>query len=188
MSHYDIKNSNRRKITQAFYRADGRYPMTQLNIQTARFGDVSVDEERVIHFVEPVLGFPASMRYVILDHAEDSPFKWLQSADEPDLAFVVTNPKFFGIDYEFALSDAVVTQLGILNVEDALVMTIVNIPQTDPAKMTANLMGPIVVSQSQRKAMQVVLSDSNFNTKTRLIPDDVLQEAAGTAPTPEQGV
>lgn len=162
--------------------------MVQLNIQTARFGDVSVDEERVIHFVEPVLGFPTSMRYVILDHAEDSPFKWLQSADEPELAFVVTNPKFFGIEYEFALNDAVVAQLGLISAEDALVMTIVNIPQTDPAKMTANLMGPIVVSQSQRTAMQVVLNDSNFSTKTRLIPDDVLQEAAGTAPTPEQGV
>lgn len=162
--------------------------MVQLNIQTARFGEVNVDAERVIHFVEPILGFPDSQRYVILDHAEDSPFKWLQSVDEAELAFVVTNPKFFGIEYEFSLSDAVVAQLGVSSVEDALVMNIVNIPQTDPAKMTANLMGPIVASQSQRKAMQVVLSESNFSTKTRLIPDEVLQEAAGTAPAPEQGV
>lgn len=163
-------------------------PMTQINLQTARFGEVLVDENRIIHFVEPILGFPNSSRYVILDHAEDSPFKWLQSVDEGDLAFVVTNPKFFGIDYEFELSDTVVEQLGIRNVEDALVMTIVNIPQTDPAKMTANLMGPIVASQSQRKAMQLVLNDSTYSTKTRLIPDEVLQEATGPAPAPEQGV
>jgi flagellar assembly factor FliW len=160
--------------------------MAQLNIQTARFGEVSVDEDRIIHFTEPILGFPNSLRYVILDHAENSPFKWLQSVDEGELAFVVTNPKFFGIDYEFSLSDETVAQLGILNAEDALVMTIVNIPQTDPAKMTANLLGPVVASQSARKAMQVVLNDTNFSTKTRLIPDEVLQEAAGSTPVPEQ--
>ncbi|HEY9744657.1 MAG TPA: flagellar assembly protein FliW [Oculatellaceae cyanobacterium] len=159
--------------------------MAQLSIQTARFGEVNVDEDRVIQFVEPILGFPDSHRYVILDHAEDSPFKWLQSADEPELAFVVTNPKFFGIDYEFELSDTVVEQLGLTGAEDALVMTIVNIPQTEPAKMTANLMGPVVVSQSQRKAKQVVLGESGYSTKTRLIPDEVLQQTAGSSP--EQG-
>ena len=72
--------------------------MTNMIIDTVRFGEVEVEENRVIHFVEPILGFEKSLRYVILDHAEDSPFKWLQSADEPELAFVVTNPKFFGID------------------------------------------------------------------------------------------
>lgn len=162
-------------------------PMTHISIQTARFGEVKVDDNRVIHFVEPILGFPDSKRYVILDHAEDSPFKWLQSADESELAFVVTNPKYFGIEYEFVLSDDVAEQLGIEAVEDALVMTIVNIPQTDPAKMTANLMGPIVVGQTERKAMQIVLGESTYNTKTRLIPDEVLQQAAGTAPASETG-
>ncbi len=152
-------------------------------IQTARFGEVSVDEERVIQFIEPILGFSDSARYVILDHAEDSPFKWLQSADDPELAFVVTNPKLFGIDYEFALSDETAEHLTLHSAEDALVMTIVNIPQEDPSKMTTNLLGPIVVNQASRKALQVVLHDSGYSTKTRLIPDEVLQQQPKGAPS-----
>lgn len=156
-------------------------------IQTARFGEVVVDEDRTIHFVEPVLGFPNSKRYVILDHSEDSPFKWLQSADEPDLAFVVTNPQFFKIPYEFELSDEQAAELALTQAEDALVLTIVNIPQGDPAKMTANLLGPIIINQAQRKAKQVVLNDSAFSTKTRLIPDDVLEQQTSASAGSDKG-
>ncbi|MCE3236443.1 MAG: fliW [Vampirovibrio sp.] len=155
--------------------------MTQMIINTARFGEVEVAEDRLIHFVEPILGFEKSFRYIILDHAEDSPFKWLQSAEEPELAFVVTNPKFFGIDYEFELSDELVTQLKLEAADDALVLTIVNIPQEDPGKMTTNLLGPIVINQSLRKAMQVVLSDTGYSTKARLIPDELLQPSSSAA-------
>ena len=89
--------------------------MTTLSIETGRFGTVQVDEERIIQFGEPILGFQDSTRFIILDHAEDSPFKWLQSIDEPDLAFVVTNPKFFGVEYEFVLPESVATKLSIRN-------------------------------------------------------------------------
>jgi len=152
-----------------------------MNIHTVRFGEVAIDEDRIVHFVEPILGFEQSQRYVILDHAEDSPFKWLQSADEPELAFVVTNPKFFGIDYEFELTDEQAGQLKLESAEDALVVTIVNIPQENPGKMTTNLLGPVVINQKLRKAMQVVLNDSSFSTKTRLIPDDLLQQQSAEA-------
>jgi len=156
--------------------------MAKINIQTERFGEVSVDEALVVNFTEPILGFSESSRYVILDHAEDSPFKWLQSVDEPELAFVVTNPRLFGIDFEFVLPDETAAQLGLAQAEDALVLTIVNIPQSDPGRMTANLLGPIIVCQSSRKAMQVVLNDTNYSTKTRLISDDLLeQEASGVS-------
>lgn len=150
--------------------------MSTQTIPTVRFGDVQVDADRILEFIEPILGFSASRRFVILDHAEDSPFKWLQSADEPSLAFVVTNPRFFGIDYEFALPDEAAGQLEISAAEDALVVTIVNIPQGDPGKMTANLLGPVVINQANRRAMQVVLNDTNYSTKTRLIPDEALDK------------
>ncbi len=155
--------------------------MTNMIIDTVRFGEVEVEENRVIHFVEPILGFEKSLRYVILDHAEDSPFKWLQSADEPELAFVVTNPKFFGVDYEFELSDELAGRLTLEAAEDALVVTIVNIPQEDPGKMTTNLLGPVVINQKLRKAMQIVLTETGYSTKARLIPDDILQQTTGSS-------
>lgn len=143
--------------------------MTSISVETSRFGSIEVEEERVLSFVEPVLGFEASNRYVLLDHADDSPFKWLQSADEPDLAFVVTNPKLFGIDYEFMVPDEQVDKMQIESVEDVVVLTIVNIPQGDPSAMTTNLLGPIIINQKNKQALQLVLNDPAFSTKTPLL-------------------
>jgi flagellar assembly factor FliW len=157
--------------------------MAEVTIHTARFGDINVDESRIITFLSPIFGFDGLTKYVVLDHSDDSPFKWLQSTEDTDLAFVVTNPKFFGIPYEFAISEEVAEQLDIQNSEDALVLNIVNIPQDNPGKMTANLLGPVVMNQNAMKAMQIVLSDSEFSTKTRLIPDDVLEQQPSSSST-----
>lgn len=161
--------------------------MTNMIVNTVRFGEVSVDADRVLHFVEPILGFESTQRYVVLDHSEDSPFKWLQSVDDPELAFVVTNPKLFGLEYEFTLSDDIVAQLQLESLEDTVVVTIVNIPQEDPSKMTTNLLGPIVIGQKFRKGMQVVLHDTQYSTKTRLISDELLQQQTAGTPSAKKG-
>jgi len=155
--------------------------MATQTVPTSRFGEIQVETDRVISFVEPVLGFNESKEYILLDHAENSPFKWLQSLQEPDLAFVVTNPRFFGIDYEFTLEDEFVDKLAIESAEEPLVLTIVNIPSGNPSLMTANLMGPVVINQSTRNAMQVVLVNSDYTTKTRLLPDEALAANAAAA-------
>ena len=61
-------------------------------IQTSRFGTIEAPEEKGISISGGLLGFPESTRYLMLDHDQDSPFKWLQSMDEGEVAFVVTDP------------------------------------------------------------------------------------------------
>jgi len=147
---------------------------THTTISTSRFGDLDVPASQMIRFVEPIIGFDNQDQFIILEHADNSPFKWLQAVHQSDLAFVVTNPKFFGIEYEFAIPDDIAEKIGLDNAEDAVVLTIVNIPNDDPGKMTANLLGPIVINEKTKLGLQLVLGDSTYTTKTRLIPDDVL--------------
>jgi flagellar assembly factor FliW len=158
-------------------------------IETSRFGTITVDEAMVIRFLQPIFGFEQITEYVVLDHSEESPFRWLQAVNDANLAFVVTNPKFFGINYEFALSEEVASRLEIQESDDAMVLTIVNIPQDDPGKMTANLLGPLVVNQPKMMAMQIVLNDTQYNTKMRLLADDALTETtSGTSsPSSDEG-
>lgn len=154
--------------------------MADVTIKAARFGEITVEESSIIHFLSPIFGFEGLLDFVLLDHAQDSPFKWLQSTQDVELAFVVTNPKYFGVNYEFALSEEVAEQLEIKTAEDALVFTIVNIPQDNPGRMTANLLGPLIIHQHLRKAMQIVLNDTEYSTKTRLIPDQVLEQQSSS--------
>jgi flagellar assembly factor FliW len=148
-----------------------------VTFETLRFGQVTVPLERVLEFASPILGFEGLKQFALLDHDEESPFKWLQSVEDPDLAFVITNPTIFGIAYEFVVPEDAVSLLEIEKAEDTLVFTLVTIPDNDPVKMTANLLGPLVVNQHTRKAMQVILNDNKqYSTKVRLLSDDAIDD------------
>lgn len=148
-------------------------PMT---LDTTRFGLVTIPPERLLAMISPILGFEAHTGFALLDHEEDSPFQWLQSLVDPSLAFVVTSPALFGLDYEFTLPEAAAELLAVKSTEDILVLTLVTVPEENPAHMTTNLLGPIVVNLPQRKAMQVILADNQlYGTRVRLISDETLQ-------------
>ncbi len=49
---------------------------------------------------------------------------------------------------------------------------VVNIPKGSPEKMTANLIGPILINNKARQAVQIVLSDSPYTHKFPLVRED----------------
>ncbi|MEM0950912.1 MAG: flagellar assembly protein FliW [Cyanobacteria bacterium P01_H01_bin.74] len=145
--------------------------MSTITLETKRFGTLEIESSTIIRFKKPILGFEDLREYVLLNHADDSPFKWLQAISRPDLAFVVTNPQFFNIDYAFDIDDDTTALLDLKTADDALVLTMVNIPADAPQKMTTNLLGPLVINKTSLHAAQVVLNDERFQTKTPLISD-----------------
>jgi flagellar assembly factor FliW len=152
---------------------------TTLQIETTRFGVLPIDEAHVLEFISPIIGFEQATRFVLVDHEEDSPFQWLQSLEDPELAFVVTLPASFGLNYTFELPEEAVQALNLSSEEDVLVLTLVTVPEENPALMTTNLLGPLVINATTYKALQVVLHDAErFPTKVRLLSEDTLEQAA----------
>ncbi|MCA9788512.1 MAG: flagellar assembly protein FliW [Cyanobacteria bacterium HKST-UBA05] len=143
--------------------------MGKVTLETSRFGVVEIEENSVLSFYKPILGFERLNRFTLLDHQPDSPFKWLQSIEDGELAFVVTHPGLFGIHYEFEIPDAAVEALDIQDVAEVLVLSLVTIPEQDPSQMTANLTAPIVINQRNYRAMQLVLDSDKYGLKTPLL-------------------
>jgi len=139
-----------------------------MKINTSRFGEVEVDEELIFNFIEPILGYEQLTKFILLDHTPDSPFKWLQSAEDPNVAFPVTFPAFFGIDYQFVISEEKAKKLALTNAEDLLSFNITCVPQGNPQNATVNLVGPIVVNMVNKNSMQLVLTNVSFSTKHKL--------------------
>ena len=54
-----------------------------MEIQTSRFGVLSVDDERVMTFPRGLLGFPSHTRFALIQTGQENYFFWLQSVDEP---------------------------------------------------------------------------------------------------------
>jgi len=139
-----------------------------MKINTSRFGEVEVDEELIFNFIEPILGYENLTKFILLDHTPDSPFKWLQSAEDPNVAFPVTFPAFFGIDYQFVIPEEKAKKLGLTNAEELLSFNITCVPQGNAQNATVNLVGPIVVNMVNKNSMQLVLTNVSFSTKHKL--------------------
>jgi flagellar assembly factor FliW len=135
-------------------------------INTSRFGEVDVDQTRIINFPKGMLGFPKYKQYVLIEAGEESYFWWLQSIEIPDLAFVVTDPSMFVPTYKVPLKTEQMQEIGLESLEEAQVFVIVN--KRDQV-LTGNLQGPLVIHCGKRVGVQLVLSDRRFTTRVPLI-------------------
>lgn len=140
-------------------------------VKTSRFGEVECQEEHLFSFIEGPLGFPEAKNFVILNHPSNGIFKWLQSLDDPELAFVIVEPFAFFPSYEFDLEDSDIELLEITDPKKVLVYSILVIPP-DPKKITANLKAPIVINGENRKGKQVILMDNRYMTKHYMFSDE----------------
>ncbi len=140
-------------------------------VNTLRFGEIEVEEEKVVHFEDGIPAFEDEHEFLIIPYDDESPYVFLQSLATPDLAFLMTMPFVFFPEYEFELDDDSQNKLGIKSQEDMLIYTLLTIPGGKVADMTANLMAPVVLNQNTMQARQVVLDKSRYTTKHRLFPE-----------------
>lgn len=135
-----------------------------MKIKTTRFGTISIKKEKTIDMPFGMLGFPDKKKFIILQHRENSPFFWYQSVDDPTLAFVITSPFLFKPDYEIDLEDAlkVMSWNGDGKTDGLEIYIVVNIPKGLPQKMTGNFIGPILINNNVRQAVQIVISNSPY--------------------------
>lgn len=138
-----------------------------MDVRTTRFGMITVSEDKVITFPTGLLGFPSRTRFCLLRPGEDACFFWLQSLDDPGLAFLVTEPALFVADYEVPVRPEQMAALGIERLADAQVFTIVN---KVGDQLTGNLQGPLVVNTLNRTGQQLVLAEKRWTTRHPLMP------------------
>lgn len=135
-----------------------------LEIRTTRYGEmetVRISEEAVIAFPEGIPSFERHRRFALIDDAKLGPFSWLQSLHDPLVGFLVIEAGLLVTDYEFDISDPDVELLGLDDPSDALVLSILVVPENVRA-MTANLQAPVIVNPQRRIAKQVILTDERF--------------------------
>ena len=133
-----------------------------MQIQTSRFGVVSIEQEDLVQFPEGILGFNDLSTFVFLEDPNDDIFAWLQSCENPAIAFPVLEPELFADDYAVKLAKNDIQALRLKDDTNGFrVFTIITIPE-DPTKMTANLKAPVVVNVNERIARQCVLQDNRL--------------------------
>lgn len=145
-----------------------------MQVRTTRFGIVEIDESRVITFSKGLLGFSAYTKYCLLQPNDDAAFFWLQSVEEPSLAFVITDPGLFFPDYSAPIRPEQMEELALESLDEAQVFVIVNKVNDT---LTANLQGPLVVNSSRMSGEQLVLADRRWTTRHHLMTLPSVQRA-----------
>ncbi len=136
-----------------------------MEIETTRFGHVEIDESLIFTIPEGILGFENLKRFIILDHFdEESPFKWLQSIEDPSLAFVITDPLIFVPDYKGKIHKEELVSIKLPEAGKAIVVVIVNIKR-DHREITINLQGPLVINPEKKLAKQCVLPTDDYDIR-----------------------
>ena len=147
-----------------------------LKVYTSRFGEIEVDEAKIVHFKDGIPAFEDEHEFIILPYEEESPYYFMQSLRSPDLAFLLTIPFLFFNDYSFEIDDETIKELDIKNQDDVFYYSMITIPNGSVRYMTANLLAPIVINGENMKAKQVVLEKSQYTTKHRLFPESAKKE------------
>lgn len=129
-----------------------------------RFGEVEYDPDNLLHFPAGLIGLPNLRHFIVMPNKKEGPLFWIQSIDDPDIAFVLTDPTNFFLDYQLAPEESERNNLKIDEDDEFFILSVVTVPQDQ--KLTLNLAAPILFAPKTNRAMQVILENSPYSSKT----------------------
>ncbi len=131
-----------------------------------RFGEVEYNPDNLLIFSAGLIGFPNLRSFIVMPNRKEGPLFWIQSVDDPDIAFVLTDPTNFFIGYQ-AIPDASERNSLQISAEDEyFILTVVTVPPDQ--KITLNLAAPIIFAPKTNRAIQVILENTEYQSRTPL--------------------
>ena len=145
-----------------------------MKINTKVFGEVEIEDDKIISFPGGIIGFPELTDFALLHDEEKGvgAIHWLQSIQEPGFAMPVMDPLAVVPEYNPQVDNELLKNIGKLIEEEILVLVTVTVPG-DLTKMTVNLKGPIIINAAERKACQIIVEGEDYKVKYPIY--DILQ-------------
>ncbi|MDA3788848.1 MAG: flagellar assembly protein FliW [Desulfobacula sp.] len=136
-----------------------------MKIITRKFGEIEIEENKILAMPEGLPGFDGFEKFVLLEEPKTAPFCWFQSIEEPNLSMVVMNPFLFKPDYKLDLDGFICSRdWEDISSDELLIYVVVNMSEDKiKTKITANLMGPLIINPKNNQVVQAVISDTNYS-------------------------
>ena len=138
-----------------------------MKVTTKIFGEIEIEDEKIITFENGIIGFPELRRFALLHDEEkgtDVGIRFLQSLDEPGFAMPVMDPLIVKPDYDPEVNDELLSAAGNVTADNILVLVTATIPG-DLTGMSVNLQGPFVTNVEEHKACQVIVENGDYPVK-----------------------
>ncbi len=129
-----------------------------------RFGEVEYNPENLLHFPAGMIGFPTLQDFIVMPNKKEGPLFWIQSVDDSEIAFVLTDPTNFFLNYKIIAENLERNTLHIDKDDECYILSVVTVHQDK--KITLNLQAPILYSPKTNRAVQVILENSEYQPRT----------------------
>ena len=140
--------------------------MTLKKIMT-RFGEVEYDPENTIYFPEGLVGLEDLHHFIVMPNKKEGPLFWIQCVDNPEFAFVVTDPTNFFLDYGVPEpGEEILKRLKAGKDDKLFILAIVTVHPNQ--EITLNLAAPLFFAPESNRAVQVILENSPYDVRTPL--------------------
>lgn len=138
-----------------------------MKVLTKFFGEVELDDEKILEFPNGIIGFEDFKKYAIMydeDDRSETRISWLQSLDEQALALPVIDPLAITDEYIPMIEDELLEALDNPVDEDLLFLLALTVP-SDMKKVTANMKAPFIINASTKKGVQLIVENEDYSVK-----------------------
>ena len=140
----------------------------------SRFGEIEYDPDNTLEFPEGLVGFENLRHFVVMPNEKEGPLFWIQSVEDPQVAFILTDPTSFYYDYKVVPDGRERQKLGIDDDGECLIVSVVSV--SPERNVTLNLAAPILFAPQTNRALQVILEGTQFSPQTPLPTVDKVEK------------
>lgn len=137
-------------------------------INTMNYGELECSESDLLNFPDGIFGFPDLTKYILLSYENDENSIFvLQSAQKPEVSFVILNPVFLCPEYTPVLTPEELSALEAKHAEE-LSYYVICVVRKNYLDNTVNLKCPLVINPITRKGIQVIMDGTAYGFRHRL--------------------
>lgn len=133
-----------------------------MKANTRMFGAIDIADDKIIKMEKGMIGFPNLTNFALIfdEEKKDKAFRimWLQSMDDGDVAFPVTDPIYIKEDYAPSVNDEIIAPLGEIHADNTYLLVTVTVPK-QIEDFSVNLKAPIVINTDTNRGAQVITED-----------------------------
>ena len=136
--------------------------MSSLFLYSSRFGKVFSNEKNWLLFPSGIWGFRHLRAFILLKPPKEKLFIWLQSCQNPSVAFPLLHSSLCSPGIPFHVSRYDLDFLHAQSQKDLSFYNIIHIPSNKPKEMTVNLKAPIALNWHKNLGKQLVLQEDHL--------------------------
>lgn len=127
-----------------------------MKINTRQFGEIDFNPEIMINFNSGIFGFENLKNYLLIK-VEDDFFYWLNSVEEPEIAFPLVGVRVIDDNYPLENDNE---PFGIVTMNP------------DILKISINLKAPVYINQSTKTGFQKILDSEKYSVNYNLFKEE----------------